>query len=743
MATKPNKAKRALITAAVLAVAATVVTLIAIGQITAAPAPTPAAPDAQRSTTPETPPPPTAAPVDAPASSESAPPPAEQPAQAATDVPAGPAPTGLRPRVVEPQGAFTTLGSTDPDGPWRFEIAFSPYGAGVESIVLADYYETVDRQKHYAVQQRKSAGGVAVVSLAAVGVEIAFGPEPGAFIDLRRPAGGAGGAGGSPGSLWREVAPGRFEAVIEDAQGVAVARVVKTYSLREGSFEIAVDQRFENLTALPARVTWYQYGPVDLPPETSGIRMESRRFRYGYVLPPARDPGQFVYADNDLLSLTALIKRQKLNTEPLWPRPADANADRALSWIAMTSRYFSFVVHPAIDASSIGVGGTTVDKTLDLAQRVDRVVVGQPGAPDVSVVLQMTSAPTLVGPGASADLSFGAYAGPDSKPVLRNEPIANALNLQQMVVYNIGGMCAPCTFQWLAAPLLWFLRFAHAYLVFDWALAIILLVLVVRTILHPVTRRSQITMARFGKQMQGLAPKQKKLQEKYKDDPKRLQQEMAKLMREEGVNFTGALGCLPMFLQTPIWIALYAMLYFAFDLRHQPAFFGVFQALSGGHWNFLADLSAPDHFIEFGKAYTVPVLSGLLGPLTGVNILPLVLGIVFFIQQKYLTPPTSATLTPEQQTQQRIVKVMMVVMFPLFVFNAPSGLTLYFVTNSTLGILESRWIRAHINTLDLEAKPNPAGRKRVANTAGVSPFGRRKGAEPKPPSFKSRGRGSR
>jgi membrane protein insertase Oxa1/YidC/SpoIIIJ len=76
------------------------------------------------------------------------------------------------------------------------------------------------------------------------------------------------------------------------------------------------------------------------------------------------------------------------------------------------------------------------------------------------------------------------------------------------------------------------------------------------------------------------------------------------------------------------------------------------------------------------------------------------------------------------------------------VFNAPSGLTLYFVTNSTLGILESRWIRAHINTLDLEKKPTtPFARKRVENTA-TNPFARKKG-EAKPSSFKGRDRGSR
>ena len=77
------------------------------------------------------------------------------------------------------------------------------------------------------------------------------------------------------------------------------------------------------------------------------------------------------------------------------------------------------------------------------------------------------------------------------------------------------------------------------------------------------------------------------------------------------------------------------------------------------------------------------------------------LGVVFFIQQKYMMPPPSATMTPEQQAQQRMMKVMMVVMFPVFMYNAPSGLAIYFIANSTLGILEMRYIRAHINKNDL------------------------------------------
>src|SRR5262249_54057346 len=154
-------------------------------------------------------------------------------------------------------------------------------------------------------------------------------------------------------------------------------------------------------------------------------------------------------------------------------------------------------------------------------------------------------------------------------------------------------------------------------------------------------------MARFGKQMAAIGPKQKVIQEKYKDDPLKLREETSKLWREEGISPAGFLGCLPMFLQTPVWIALYAALYFSVEMRNQPAFYGLFQHVKGGGWppwQFLGNLSEADRLLYFGHTVaTVPIL----GPIQSLNVLPILLAVVFFIQQKYLTPPTAATMTPE------------------------------------------------------------------------------------------------
>ena len=634
-----------------------------------------------------------------------------------------------RARIIDQTEPFDSIGGVAPDGDDTMLIEFTPAGAGVEAITLARYFTDLAKTEHYPVQRRttfQTAAGpsVAVVSLAARAVIIND-----HILDLYSTTNGP---------IWRQTAPGAFEAIIENAAGDAVARITKRYILPANSYDIQIDQTFENLTDQPMSIEWVQYGPVDLPPGPLGYGGDPRRLRFGYLLSPKQDPSQqLVQTERRIHRRTSIISKPYDPFGRVWPSDTGAKEGWSAVWAAMTNRYFAFVVHPTLDPAAVA-SGAPVDKALRLASgRIDRVVVGTKGAkagpraadPRV-IVMQMRSGTLLAAPGASVDLGVSAYTGPKWRRAFKNNPVFTALGMDKLVVFNFGGPCAFCTFQPLSHGMLRFLDFFHNMIFHDWALGIMFLVVCVRGVLHPITKRSQISIQRFSKQMQALGPKQKKLQEKYKDDPKRLKEEMATLMREEGVNFTGALGCLPMFMQSPIWIALYAMLFFAFDLRHQPAFFGAFQKLSGGHWGFLSDLSAPDRFISFNSGVAIP----LMGNVSSLNALPLLLGIVFYVHQKYMQPPPSPNATPEQMKQQKFMKVIMVVMFPIFMYNAPSGLAIYFITNSMLGIVESRHIRAHIAKMDLEPKKPSPGKKRVENTQKASPFGKK----PHTPKYKER-----
>ncbi len=642
----------------------------------------------------------------------------------------------LSPRIVDADldQPFTSIGGGGIDTEWNLLVEFTTLGAGVEGITLTHEYTSVQERfkaeregiaaDRYVLQRRHAneRSEYAVASLAAHTVEI-NGARVGIFSSKLGP-------------IWRQTSASSssaaFEAIIEDKAGDAVARITKAYSIRPGSYDILLDQRVVNLTEAPLDIRLYQYGPVDLPDKGEGYGGDKRRVRFGRLRPLSEDPQQrFIESSKKPTPRRTLVKRINKGNAQIWPTEDSIKGNQSLVWTALTNRYFAFAVHAPITEAQ-ATSTTPFNKVFNDVEQIWATLLW-PDTEEETLIIELHSRTIAVEPGAGSvgDFSLGAYAGPIWEGPLLEDPVTSAVGLDKLVIYNFGGPCAFCTFQPLAKLLLWFLQTLHDYIVFDWAVAIIILVFVVRLILHPVTKKSQVSLQRFSKQMQALGPKQKKLQEKFKDDPKRLQKEMGQLMREEGVNFTGALGCLPMFLQTPIWIALYAMLFFTFELRHEPAFYGLFQSMTGGSWRFMGDLSAPDGFVSFAEPlFSLP----LMGEISSFNILPILLGVVFFLQQKYLTPAPSATMTPEQQSQQKMIRVMMVVMFPVIMYNAPSGLALYFCTNSTLGILESKHIRAHIDQMDLEKKTDDGHRKKVTNKAKPT-FGKdRKGGD----TFKNR-----
>jgi YidC/Oxa1 family membrane protein insertase len=233
-------------------------------------------------------------------------------------------------------------------------------------------------------------------------------------------------------------------------------------------------------------------------------------------------------------------------------------------------------------------------------------------------------------------------------------------------------MCAFCTFQPLINVLVSMLGIFH-FVLRDWGLAIIALVLLVRLILHPITKRSQVSMMKMSK----MGPEMERLKQKYGDDKDELNRQMMQFYKTQGAG--PILGCLPLFLQMPIWIALWSALQSTFELRQAPFLWGL---------TWIDDLSKPDALFSF-HPITLPF--GM--HVSALNILPILMAIVTWLNQKY-TPQPVAT-TPEQQQQQKMMKWMTLI-FPLMFYNMPSGLNLYYVTSMAVGILESKRIRDHI-----------------------------------------------
>lgn len=590
----------------------------------------------------------------------------------------------VRPASPDPDG-FAPLGDLD-DDTQRVYLEFTPFGAGVKSIQLPDEFETVKFEKHVTLQAQQFLGDKHAVPFGAVSVTI-----NGKTI-------GIGGSALAP--YWTELAPGVFELHIDDADGSPVLRIERRFELKpENRHGFILTETLENLTDQPLRAVLNTTAMIDMPKADSTYGGDRRRVRYGFMLPPEQQGTSLrVRVDNELLARTKLLGKRttlpsgaKVYQSPrqVWPDDKILPGSQRLSWIAFTDRYFAVVLHPVFDPQTVS---TADAKLLDGIARIDRYVLDPTQDTLNSVqLLGLQGEQVEIEPGASSTRVLGVYAGMRNKPIMNAEPVIAALNMPDMVVSNLGGICAPCTFQWLAHILMDVLRTFHM-MVGDWGISIIMLVLLVKACLHPVARWSQIRLQKFTVQMQALAPKQKAIREKYKDDSKRQQAEMAKLWKEEGINPAGALGCLPMFLQMPVWVALYAVLFFATELRHEPAFYGVFQQING--WGFMSDLAAPDGAIPLPASwhFSFP----LWGTVDSINLLPILMGVLMWAHQKYLTPPSSATLTPEQESQQKMMKVMMVFMFPVMMYAAPSGLALYFITNSTVGIFENKWIRHHM-----------------------------------------------
>ncbi|MAX32222.1 protein translocase subunit yidC [Onishia taeanensis] len=238
-------------------------------------------------------------------------------------------------------------------------------------------------------------------------------------------------------------------------------------------------------------------------------------------------------------------------------------------------------------------------------------------------------------PGGEADLGATVYMGP--KVQERLEAVAPHLEL----TVDFGWLW------FLANPLFWLLDHIHD-LLGNWGWSIVVLTLVVKLALFPLSAKAYKSMARMRK----LGPEMQRLKEQFGDDRQKMSQEMMKFYQKEKINPLG--GCLPIVIQMPVFIALYWMLMESVELRHAPFIF----------W--INDLSVKDPYF----------------------ILPILMGASMFVQQ-LLNP------TPPDPTQAKIMK-MLPVIFTFFFLWFPAGLVIYWIVNNSVSILQQWFITRNI-----------------------------------------------
>ena len=210
-------------------------------------------------------------------------------------------------------------------------------------------------------------------------------------------------------------------------------------------------------------------------------------------------------------------------------------------------------------------------------------------------------------------------------------------------------------FGFISIPFLYVLHFFHRFSN-SYGLDIILLTVLIKILMWPLTHKSFVSM----KRMQKLQPQMERLKERYGDDKEKLNKEIMELYRRNGVNPLG--GCLPMVLQFPVFIGLYNALSTPIELRHAP-------------FLWIKDLSRPDW-------ESLPFTFG--GWHIGIPILTVLMGASMFLQQ-WMTPSAG---DPNQRKMMMLMPLMFTFMFVSF----PAGLTVYWLVNNLLSIGQQYWI---------------------------------------------------
>ncbi|MEW6072077.1 MAG: YidC/Oxa1 family insertase periplasmic-domain containing protein [Planctomycetota bacterium] len=578
---------------------------------------------------------------------EEAPPPGEEPAAEAgpsapaggpsADSGAGAAAAEERPPAIAAAAEETIEIDTGPPGaengelhPGRFHLVFTNRGGRLAAAQLRDYY-------------------------VAAGLDEAAQARAENWLTLLRPVAAA---AGETGSLLLEPTPSSLPLTGPAGLGEVLWRAREIEGPEPGvEFTYAPGNGLafaKRITAVPG--TWHLR--LSLTIENQGAAALAGRHQF--VLTPAgcvpAELGDGFYAE----PRAAAVGRDGDDYTLDWESAAGAEAegDRlnagggGLAFAGVHNKYFAFFLRDS-DPAGRSLLSARYEPVLEPAA----VLGGKPAQFIATKILLDLDVPAS----GSRTWEYTIYAGPKDPAVMVPDFAPHRLVLDKDL----------STFSTIGRALLAILGFFHG-LVGNWGVAIILLTICVRIALFPLNRRSQTAMARYAKKMKRVQPKLEEIKKRYAGDPAKLREAQARIMQEEGA-FPPLGGCLPIFLQIPIFFGLFSALRTSFDLR-QAAFFG---------W--MDDLSRPDRLLRLD--WEIPLLVTRFD-LTYLNLLPLLMVVLWILQQRGMPQPQD-----EQARRMHKMMMFMPVVFGLLLYTYAAGLSLYMITQSTLGIVEQRVIK--------------------------------------------------
>jgi len=392
--------------------------------------------------------------------------------------------------------------------------------------------------------------------------------------------------------------------VYKTADGV---EIIKTFTFKQGEYPIVVNHKVVNRS----QQNWQgqMFGQIKRDNSEDPGKSDQGIFTLGTFLGGAWGTPEEHYNK---------LKFDNFNDEKL-------NVDAKGGWIAVVQHYFVSAWIPG-QLKLTQANGQPYAAKLESRKSAD---------PHDMNIISFTSPTINVPAGTVAEVDATFYSGPKIQSELKDL----AVGLNQTVDYG---------WLWPIAKLLFLgLQFFHN-IVGNWGWSIILLTILVKLILWPLSSKSYRSMAK----MRVIAPEMQRMKEEFGEDRMRFSQEMMALYKREQVNPLS--GCLPLLLQMPIFLALYWVLMESVELRHAPWF------------GWIQDLSAMDPWF----------------------ILPLVMGLTMFTQQS-LNPQ------PADPMQAKVFKIMPII-FTVFMLFFPAGLVLYWIVNNSITILQQWFINRSV-----------------------------------------------
>lgn len=323
-----------------------------------------------------------------------------------------------------------------------------------------------------------------------------------------------------------------------------------------------------------------------------------------------------------------------------------------VQWAALAGKYFAVIAIPG-----------AVDYTWTFSSETP------PGIADGH---SLSMSRPVIRSAANRD-TFRFYVGPKVQRVLDryNDADENALGLRNLDLDQIQD--SRFLFGWLETILKFLMQTIYRF-VPNYGIAIIILTILVKALLFPLTHKSYESTSK----MQQLNPKIQEIREKYKDNPQKMNQAMGDLYKKEGVNPLG--GCLPLGLQFPFFIAMFGVFNNHFDLRGATFIQG---------W--ITDLSAPESILNFGD-FTVPFLGW-----NDLRLLPILFVGSQLLSSKLMQNPAAGT----SNSQMKFMQYGMPIMFFFILYNMPSGLLVYWIFSNVLTVGQQYFIsqrRKHQST---------------------------------------------